>query len=471
MQQAGIVRDATAVFRQGLIDLLAEEGVGHLTSERFSGLITGLQAVASQASLTAFVAAVEARDTFDNVLDCEGHRYRFKSATTKTWLTPFGLASVTRRYFQQDTGGLGIIPIDEACGMVDRYCTPDVEQMVAFSGALMVPREVETLLGMALPHGPSTTAIGRVIRDVGRFVENHEEQIEQAMTSEAPLSDQGDVLAVSQDGVMIPMREAGPRGRGRSSKDTGMPEETQSPTRWREAGVGTVSIYARPETAEQKPERVDSRVFARMPEAHMAALTSQVEGLVWELTETRSFREVVLLCDGKPSLWADLRAWESYGSATEILDFYHAVEHLARAAEVLFGKSSAKKQRWYERYRHRLRHENGAVDATIRSIRYHAEKLRADSESARVVRRVIQHFSANKERMRYAAFSARGLPIGSGPVEAACKTVVGNRLKRSGMRWSQSGGQNVLNLRTAVKSNRWDTLWAVYRGASLRQAA
>jgi len=73
--------------------------------------------------------------------------------------------------------------------------------------------------------------------------------------------------------------------------------------------------------------------------------------------------------------------------------------------------------------------------------------------------------------MRYATFQKRGLPIGSGPVEAACKTVVGNRLKRSGMRWSPEGGQNVFNLRTAVKSNRWDTLWSVYQTSAVRQAA
>ena len=88
-----------------------------------------------------------------------------------------------------------------------------------------------------------------------------------------------------------------------------------------------------------------------------------------------------------------------------------------------------------------------------------------------MVRRVIQHFRANRDRMRYSAFRARGLPIGSGPVEAACKTVVGNRLKRSGMRWSLEGGQNVLNLRTAVKSNRWDTLWSVYQRTEIRTAA
>jgi hypothetical protein len=62
---------------------------------------------------------------------------------------------------------------------------------------------------------------------------------------------------------------------------------------------------------------VDSRVFARMPEAHMATLTGQVEGLVWELTRERTFREIVVICDGKPSLWSDLHAWPSRGLCDE----------------------------------------------------------------------------------------------------------------------------------------------------------
>jgi len=262
---------------------------------------------------------------------------------------------------------------------------------------------------------------------MGRYVERHEEPIEQAMTREAPLSEQGDVLVVSQDGVTVPMREEGPRC-GRPPERPGVHEDRPCPTRWREAGVGTVSIYARGGAHTERAERVDSRVFARMPEAHMATLACQVEGLVWELTQTRTFAEVVLICDGKPSLWNDLQAMPTYASATKILDVYHALEHLSRAAEAIFGKSTTKGQRWYHRYRHRLIHDEEGLNATIRSLRYYATGLRAGSERARLVRRVIKHFGVNKDRMRYAAFRARGLPIGSGPVEAACKSVVGNRL-------------------------------------------
>ena len=73
--------------------------------------------------------------------------------------------------------------------------------------------------------------------------------------------------------------------------------------------------------------------------------------------------------------------------------------------------------------------------------------------------------------MTYAAFRARGLPIGSGPVEAACKTLVNARLKRSGMRWTREGGQHVLNLRRHEKADRWDTFWNYYLSTRAKLAA
>jgi hypothetical protein len=97
-------------------------------------------------------------------------------------------------------------------------------------------------------------------------------------------------------------------------------------------------------------------------------------------------------------------------------------------------------------------------------MQYHLRKLgpRKGSERYHTVRRAIGYFRRNLDKMAYAVFRGRGLPIGSGPVEAGCKNVVGARLKRSGMRWSRPGGQQVLNLRTHVLSKRWDVFWDCY---------
>ena len=108
-----------------------------------------------------------------------------------------------------------------------------------------------------------------------------------------------------------------------------------------------------------------------------------------------------------------------------------------------------------------MERENG-VESSIRSMRYYRAQLREGSERFKRVTRAMKYFRRNIRRMNYADFIARGLPIGSGPVEAACKTIVNARLKRSGMRWTRKGGQNILNMRRHEKAGRWDALWQFY---------
>ena len=175
----------------------------------------------------------------------------------------------------------------------------------------------------------------------------------------------------------------------------------------------------------------------------------------------------MFLCDGKEAIWTAAEKLESHPMATLILDFYHAAENLSKAAEALFGKKSVPGTRWYDKHRERLRDDEGGATSAIRSMQYHLKKLglRRGTDRYKTVRRVIAYFRRNLPKMAYARFRNRGLPIGSGPVEAGCKTVVGARLKRSGMRWTRQGGQEVLNLRTHVLSNRWEVFWNTYMAA------
>ena len=133
--------------------------------------------------------------------------------------------------------------------------------------------------------------------------------------------------------------------------------------------------------------------------------------------------------------------------------------HLSRAAEAIFGKKAQKASRWHARYRARLLEDPDGLEGLLRSLRNYRKSLRSGSERHQVVERVIRYYGRNRERMRYAEFRARGLPIGSGVVEAACKCIVNSRLKRSGMRWTREGGQHVLNLRVRVQSGEWDSFW------------
>ena len=116
-----------------------------------------------------------------------------------------------------------------------------------------------------------------------------------------------------------------------------------------------------------------------------------------------------------------------------------------------------------------LLQDDDAPAAILRSLDYYRHRQRLGQTRREALAAERTFFSRNQQRMTYASFRRRRLPIGNGPVEAACKTLVKTRLCRSGMRWSRVGGQRILSLRTYVKSQRWDNFWHHY--LKLRQSA
>ena len=141
----------------------------------------------------------------------------------------------------------------------------------------------------------------------------------------------------------------------------------------------------------------------------------------------------------------------------ELIDFFHAAEHLKGAFDAAYGADDPKATAQFEKYRHLLRHETGGAEKVIRALRHLCSK---HPECERVAQ-VLGYFRNNRHRMGYAEAKAQGLPIGSGVVEATCKTLVTERLKRSGMRWSERGGQAILTLRALLQSNRFDSGWSL----------
>jgi len=456
-----IVPDVVAQFRQGLTDLVKSADGGDLDGPGFTQFVDGLKGVLASAGGQALARFIGLQDESDDLFERDGKTYRFKQVSTKQWLTPFGIVEVNRRYFQPDAGGDGVAPIDVRCGMSGRFMTPDVEEAVAFASANLSPGLTRALFAKVLPHPPSEKAIRRTIAELGRWADDAQNAIEQRIAREAPLP-VGEVLVVSVDGVTVPLREPGCRT-GRPAERPGVRDGNHTPTAWKEAGVGTVSIYRPGDGAEELPQRLRTKYLARMPESGMKTLFTEVGWAVSDLTQERIFREMVVVCDGKPALWNNIEADPLYDGATQVLDFFHAVEHLSHAAEAIFGKKERAATRWHAKYRALLLEDPEALDSVLRSLRRYRRGLRRGSDRRQVVERVIRYYGRNRERMRYADFRARGFPIGSGVVEAACKCIVNSRLKRSGMRWTRAGGQHVLNLRVRVQSGEWDAFWNEYQ--------
>ena len=161
------------------------------------------------------------------------------------------------------------------------------------------------------------------------------------------------------------------------------------------------------------------------------------------------------MADGANDNWKFLS--DELPAGHEVVDFYHATEHLHAAIAAAYGDGTLETSHRYEKLRETLRDEEDGVMTVIRALEY----LRKKHRSSKVLRNATSYFRKRRARMQYAKIKALGLPIGSGMVEAACKTLVAQRLKLSGMRWSQTGAQAILTSRGWDQSERFDQAWAL----------
>lgn len=423
--------------------MVGELGDEVLTPVRFRGFLGDLRSTLAEIGRDAVKHALESLDEPRPSIEVGGQPLRYRGKSEREWLSPFGKLRLERRCYRGDGPDTGSsFPLDEACGMRNRFMTPDVEEMVAYSSALLTATEVEQLLAKTLPEGPSSTAVQNAVRRIGGEIDEQRTAIEDAITKHDGLSANGDVLVASWDGVMTPMREKG--------------------VAWREAGVATVSVYGQ---GDDGPEKLDTRFLARMPEEGMKTLVASVADQVGRARAGRDFRAIVVLCDGKKDIWKAASRHPALRDCISILDFYHASENLMKAATAIFGDTD-QAGRWHKKVRDKLILDKRGAENAIRSMCRYRTALAAQSKQRKVVSNAIAYFRMHRERMRYADFVARGLPIGSGPVEAAAKNIVQARFKRSGMRWTHGGGQHVMDLRTYLKSRRWETMWTTLKAAA-----
>ena len=151
-----------------------------------------------------------------------------------------------------------------------------------------------------------------------------------------------------------------------------------------------------------------------------------------------------------------------YDHATRIVDHGHASQHLKAGVAAYYGDARVAGRAEYERLRIILRDQPGGVDQVIAEFSGLARKMggKKSKQRRKLLNAERNYFKNQRNRMDYAAYQARGLPIGSGGVEAACKTLATQRLKRSGMSW-RDGKQAILTIRSLQQSNRWAAAWVL----------
>lgn len=428
---------------------------------------------AAKAGLKAFIEQFECEQ---KQIQRDGRVYRLRERSSKKkFLTIFGEIELSRRYYHCAKGGAGIVALDEAWEMESRYATPEVTESILWLSALLVPGEVSEACARMCRFTPSPSCIQDLIgRDAAGMAQMLEAE-DGAQSRGIEVPEQREVFVASLDGANVLLREKGVK-RGRPSERPGLNDrhQTSEPqgSSYKNAMVGSFSFYRRTDGVLDiesglegiVPERLNSIYCARMPQERAYGFKKEFESILALISEDLDEQVTkILLIDGARPLWNYLKNNPLFKGYRMLLDFFHGSEHLSLASEALFGKQSEKGKRWYEKWRFKLKYEEGAIDGILRSIARYEKGAALPKSRGEDLAREIGFFKRNKAHMNYHEHVANGWPIGSGPVEAACKTIVKARLCQSGMRWSRTGGRNILALRVLTKSHHWDHAWKQYR--------
>jgi hypothetical protein len=251
------------------------------------------------------------------------------------------------------------------------------------------------------------------------------------------------VLGIGRDGIMVPRCCGG----------------------YEEAGTATLSVY------DRRRRRLGTIYLGQMPEAKQATLSDTLTELLkatltaWQgplprlayITDKGWAPDGYYQCvlkkmrhprDGKPLAWE----W--------VLDFYHVCGYVGKLAEALFGAETKAREQWFAKMRRWLRDRPQGAVQVIRSAMQYLGRGKMTKAQQGEFWRAYRYLRRHRRWMDYAGYRRRGLPIGSGVTEAACKTVFTQRFKRSGMRWHCESGQVILDLRTIYLSGIWQEAFA-----------
>lgn len=373
-----------------------------------------------------------------------GHKANYFGLRAKPLLTAVGEAQCLRPYYLCERCHQGQFPMDVDLDIVDTELSPGVRRMMAVVGheaAFDRGREqLKLLAGLTV----TTKAVERTAEMIGQEIEHHQEQArKRALQLELPipLGPRIPVLYVEMDGTGVPMVRKETQGRAGKQDD--------QPAHTREAKLGCVFTQTKVDD-DGYPVRDDAST------TYVGAIEScedfgrRLYAEAWRRGWARAQRRVVL-GDGAEWIWN--QAELHFPDATQIVDLYHAREHLWKLSAKLYPNDSPAQKRWVMVRKDKL--DDGNIKALVRSLRSAAD---SHPELAKEIHTEANYFESNKHRMHYPEFRKQGLFVGSGVIEAGCKTVLG-RLKRSGMFWTVRGANAIIALRCCQLSGRFEDYW------------
>jgi hypothetical protein len=377
-------------------------------------------------------------------LPCEqGHVFAFKEYRNKEILTVLGSVRIQRAYYYDEECGRGYCPKDKALDVEETSWSPGVRRIMGKVGTYrpfgLGQEDIKEMAGIDV----DAKAIERTCHQLGQEVEVfYRGEADGLMTGKVIPIKPIPKLYICMDATGVPVVRAETVNR----KGKGADGQAKS----REAKLGCIFTQARLNEkgfpvrdedstsyvgAIESPEPFGNRLYAE-------ALRRGLERA----------QKVCVIGDAAPWIWNI--AEEHFWGATQIIDLYHARQHYWNAARAVLGLDREVLNRWTEKRRKEL--DCGKVEQVMEAI---GNLCPSTQEQEKIVEGEQAYFEKNKERMRYEDFRKQGLFVGSGVVEAGCRTVIGQRLKQSGMHWTVKGANNIIALRCCILSGRWEDFW------------
>ncbi|MGH9455398.1 MAG: ISKra4 family transposase [Terriglobia bacterium] len=428
---------------------------GRLDLEAVETVIRSAMHRAGAAALTKRLQ-YDPPDEDQRTIPCScGHAARYKELRSKTVLSVLGPVKLNRPYYLCEHCSQGQCPVDAELGVADLESSPGVRRMEAVVGSEMPfasgCEPMKVLAGLEVP----AKAIERAAEAIGRQIAGRDAQeIGRAKQLVLPIVARQNIpiLYVLMDGVQIPV--VGKETAGRAGRIEGQPART------RECKLGCVFTQTTVDKEGWPMRDPDSTTYVGAIEtAEEFGFRLYTEAWVrgWESATIK-----VVIGDGAVWIWN--LADQHFPQSIQIVDLYHAREHLWKIAAWLYPNDPAAKKLWMTPMKELL--DEGKIEPLVARLReIAAEHAVAQPKLMEEIRTEAEYFETNASRMRYPEFRAKGLFVGSGVIEAGCKAVIGSRLKQSGMFWTVRGANDIIALRCCRLNGRFKDYWAESRAA------
>ncbi len=298
----------------------------------------------------------------------------------------------------------------------------------------------------------TTKSVERVSESIGADIARREQaEIDRAVQLDLPIlvGEPVPILYIQLDGIGVPVVKK--ETAGRKGKLDGLPAHT------REAKLGCVFTQTKWDQEGYAIRDPDSTTYTGAIE-NAGQFGKRLYVEAWKRGWSRAEKKVVI-GDGAEWIWNLAR--EHFPGALQIVDLFHARQHLWDLARLLYPSDTKRRNAWIGLHQKRWL-DKGRITKLVESLR---RIQTTDAELAKKIRNEADYFATNATRMQYPAFRKQHLFVGSGVIEAACKTVVGHRLKQSGMFWTVNGANSILALRCSHLNGRFEDYWESRRAA------